>query len=68
MVTLRLAAVRKFNSPQLARGPNLGCHGHGFAWPCLRTGKCTATQSRDRGTLKTSVFFPDSLLGRETAP
>ena len=38
------------------------CHGHGFAWPCLRYERSPATQSRDRGTLKTSPFFSDSLL------
>ena len=46
---------------QLDCGLCFGCHDHGFAWPCLRYNQSTATQSRDRGTLKTSHFFPDSL-------
>ena len=35
----------------------LGYHGHGFAWPWLRDNQSTATQSRDRGTLKASPSF-----------
>jgi len=31
-------------------GLQSGCHGHGFAWPCLGRREVTATQSRDRGT------------------
>ena len=50
--------------PQLICGLYFGCHGHGFAWPCLRDGQSTATQSCDRGTLKTSGFFSDSLSMR----
>ena len=54
-------AVRKDDLLQLDYEPCPGCHGHGFAWPCLRNDKSTATQSCDRGTLKTSDFFPDRL-------
>ena len=54
-------AIRKYELLQLPNGAGLGCHGHGFAWPCLRYNRSTATQSRDRGTRKTSHFFPDSL-------
>ena len=54
-------AIRKLHLPHLFRSEYFGCHGYGFAWPCLRYDKSTATQSRNRGTLKTSRFFPDSL-------
>ena len=55
-----LEAVREVYLQQLIRAVGLGCHGHGFVWPCLRYNRSTATQSRDRGTLKTRHFFPAS--------
>ena len=58
-VTERLSENSEW--PQLFCESCFGCHGHGFAWPCLRYAQSTATQSRDRGTLKTSLFFPDRL-------
>ena len=59
--TKLLEAIRKLHLPHLDRSDDFGCHGHDFAWPWLRYDKSTATQSRDRGTVKTSRFFPDSL-------
>jgi hypothetical protein len=55
----RLSEKRKGYNP--TRKLDFGCHGYGFAWPCFRYEGSTAMQSHDRGTLKTRLFFPDSL-------
>jgi len=44
----------------------LGCHGHGFAWPCFGRREDTATQSRDRGAQDQHLrqVAPNRLLGQ----